>query len=150
MGLDNIPHSYPCKTQGTAVLTEDDRINCDATQECGGCPWKNDLGELGGAVYGIMGTNCWYRGKFGNAVLRENLGIDTDDTLNFYGDNEDGTYKSPESCLELAEAIEEAVAEDGVSPHGFDNEDDAKLYVAYMVAWLKWVAEKCEGSDAWY
>ena len=54
MGLDNMPHAYPCKEQGTAVIEkkthtwEDENgntqsensypVDCDKTIEAGGCP----------------------------------------------------------------------------------------------------------------
>jgi len=150
MGLDNIPHNYPCQKQGTAVVDGNDLIDCKATQAWGGCPWKTTFGEMPGAVHGMLGTNCWYRGKFGNAVLSENLGL-SDDNLNFYGDNEEGTYKSPASCNQLADAIEQIVADDDIeSLAGFTDEAELKMYLGYAVAWLRWVAENCDGADAWY
>jgi hypothetical protein len=39
MGLDNIPRRYPCDREGTAVK-DGDSIDCAATIEAGGCPWK--------------------------------------------------------------------------------------------------------------
>lgn len=151
MGLDNIPHKYPCQTQGTAVTDENDRINCDATQACGGCPWKTAMGNMDGAVYGMMGTNCWYRGKFGNAMLWENLGLSDDADINFYGDNEEGTYKSPESCAQLADHIENMLEEDGIeSIEGFEDEAELMSHLNYAMTWLRWVAENCDGADAWY
>lgn len=164
MGLDNYPHKYPCKTQGTAVmvqrtnrdgdlLTEEDgspsmAVSCEATQACGGCPYKNAFaksGLAGGAVYGMFGTDCWYRGKWGNHLLTEAGYYDDTDSYNFYGDQEDGTYKSPESCLALAETI-----------NGLLDDDDPELSaetregLQYAEWYLRWVAEECDGMDAWY
>lgn len=153
MGLDNIPHKYPCKTQGTAVLDDEGRIMCDETIACDGCPWKKALGDKKGAIGGIFGTYCWYRGKSGNYLLGDNLGIDPNGDLSFYGDQEDGTYKTPESCVELAEAMEDAVAEYGIQfTEDYTDEDKAhtKENIEYAIAWLKWVASECEGSTAWY
>lgn len=169
MGLDNFPNKYPCKSQGTAVLTErrnqNDEvvidpdtnepmtvIDCDATQACGGCPYRNDYEKSGlgdsGRVYGIFGTECWYRGKYGNYLLDE-LGIG--DENNFYGDNEDGTYKSPDSCLNLADEIEEAVYEycdgDGrIMREGTDIVPELQ----YAEWYLRWAAKNCDGLAAWY
>lgn len=159
MGLDNYPHKYPCKTQGTAVmvqrtnrdgdlLTEQDgspsmAVSCEATQACGGCPYKNAYeksGLDGGAVYGMLGTDCWYRGKWGNHLLRE-VGIDDDD-INFYGDQEDGTYKSPDSCLELADIIGEELSS--------VTDKEVLEGLQYAEWYLRWVAEECDGMDAWY
>ena len=158
MGLDNIPHKYPCQTRGTAVMVArknhdgdtlvDDKgetlmaLSCEDTQACGGCPYKTAFeksGLDGGAVYGMFGTDCWYRGKYGNYLLSE-AGIDTDD-INFYGDNEDGTYKSPESCLALADEIGETLA---------DLEGEVLEGLKYAEWYLRWVAEECDGMDAWY
>ncbi len=157
MGLDNFPRQYPCKTQGTAVLVarkggdgqdllEDDgtpslAISCDETQACGGCPWKNALdksGITGGAVYGMFGTPCWYRGKYGNYLLQE-AGIEGND---FYGDNEDGTEKSSESCLVLADIIGEELPN--------INDNDVREGLNYAEWYLRWVAEECDGLVCWY
>lgn len=162
MGLDNIPRNYPCKTQGTAVLEprldqdgnpslNDDgtprlSINCQATSECGGCTWKNDYeasGLNGGSVTGMFGTDCWYRGKYGNWLLAE-MGYDSDD-LSFYGDNEDGTEKSVESCKTLSETIVETLDE---NEHNLDA--DGVKDALYAAWWLNWVAEKADGSTCWY
>jgi hypothetical protein len=167
MGLDNIPRNYPCKTQGTAVLvqrknhegtllTEEDgspsmSIDCQASQACGGCPYKNAYdksGLNGGAVTGMFGTDCWYRGKYGNFLLDA---IGYSDSFSFYGDNEDGTEKSAESCLTLAQVIDEAIAEcdeeDGVfRANGEDITDELK----YASWYLRWASEECNGLSAWY
>lgn len=160
MGLDNIPRQYPCKTQGTAVLVarkgrdgetllEDDgtpslAISCEDTQACGGCPYKNALdksGISGGAVYGMFGTPCWYRGKYGNYLLDE-AGIGGDDT-NFYGDNEDGTEKSPKSCVELADLIDDVLSENDLSAEITEGLKYAEWY-------LRWASEECDGLVCWY
>lgn len=163
MGLDNYPRNLPCKSQGTAVLvprkdrdgnvlvledgSPDLAIDCKATQDCGGCPYKNDFeasGLASGAVYGIFGTDCWYRGKYGNYLLQA---IDYHESIDFYGDQENGTYKSPESCLEVATVIDEAFEEYGeYHLDGEDITDDLK----YASWYLKWAAEKCDGLAAWY
>ena len=151
MGLDNFPRQYPCKTQGTAVMVED-RIDCQATQACGGCPYmteRNKQENLGTPVYGMFGTDCWYRGKWGNHLLSA-VGIE-DDNLNFYGDNEDGTEKSPESCETLAETIAEALT-DNCDSNGhiiLDGEDIAPD-LRYAEWYLRWASENCDGLSAWY
>ena len=162
MGLDNIPYKYPCQTQGTAVmvarkdregnpLTNEDgspslSIGCQETQACGGCPYKNAYdksGLTGGAVYGIMGTDCWYRGKWGNHLLQVAGHYSDSDSDTFYGDNEDGTYKSPESCVALADTIDDLLAEED-----FDTETTEGL--RYAEWYLRWAAEECEGLTCWY
>lgn len=179
MGLDNIPHNYPCKSGGTAVLTprldregkafvEEDGspalvIDCKATQEAGGCPWYNDESRpTDGGVIGMFGTDCWYRGKHGNELLENVLGISYDETegISFYGSNEDGSYKSPQECLKLATFIEDAIAdtewvadpstidclETGIEAAAIEEKD----YCVYAAWWLRWVAENADGTDCWY
>jgi hypothetical protein len=165
MGLDNFPRNYPCKTQGTAVMTQrknhegtlltredgspDMVIDCDATTACGQCPYKNAFdksGLDGGAVYGMFGTPCWYRGKYGNHLL--NLAdIDTDQE-NFYGDNEDGTEKSAQSCEHLADTISEALMEH--AGHLIVDGEDYADELRYAEWYLRWASEECDGLGAWY
>lgn len=163
MGLDNIPKNYPCKTQGTAVMSPRlDRegnaivengetlmaIDCKATQDCGGCPWKNahmKAGSPGGVVYGIFGADCWYRGKYGNFLL-DAIGIQ--DEHGFYGDNEDGTEKSPESCLALADTISDTLDDEPVVRN--ENGENITEEVLYAEWWLRWVAQEADGSLCWY
>ena len=165
MGLDNFPKQYPCKTQGTAVMvqrtnregtlltnedgTPDMAISCEATQACGGCPYMNERNkqtDLGNPVYGMFGTDCWYRGKYGNFIIGA-LGIENDE-LSFYGDNEDGTEKSPESCLQLADAIGEEL--DDLGGHIIADGEDITPDLRYAEWYLRWAAEFCDGLEAWY
>lgn len=160
MGLDNYPRTYPCVTQGTAVQKPSPydgsmAIDCAATQRCNGCPWKKDLGRKAGAIHGYFVKQCGYRGEFGNRVLRTNLGITGCDSERwpyyFFGDLDSQKYKSPESCLRLAAEIERVFKEQGLqSIEGFSSKAEAKSYVKYMIAWLRWVAAKCDGSNAWF
>ena len=169
MGLDNFPYKYPCKTNGTAVLTpRKDKdgndiidpdtnevmtaIDCEATQACGGCPYKVAFAKSGldgGAVYGMFGTDCWYRGKYGNFLL-EDAGISDgwDNELSFYGDQEDGTYKSPLSCDALADAISDFLDDepDWKSSEGDSNASDLR----YAEWYLRWASAECGGLGAWY
>ncbi len=165
MGLDNIPHRYACERLGTAVKVDilnkdgvaiideetglsEKRIDCRETQVQGKCPYlisvsKTDLQE--GSATGIFGTDCWYRGKYGNYLI-EALQL-PDFEYSFYGDNEDGTYKSPLSCLSLADTMEERMTEMGTVTIDGDVVDKE---VKYAIWWLRWVANECNGSDAWY
>lgn len=165
MGLDNIPHRYACERLGTVVKVNINdkegnpildeatslpmkRIDCKTTQENGGCPYlisvsKTDLKEA--SVTGIFGTDCWYRGKYGNYLI-EALEL-PDFEYSFYGDNEDGTYKSSSDCLSLADSMEERMTEMGTVLKDGENLDKE---VKYAIWWLRWVAEECNGSDAWY
>lgn len=160
MGLDNLPHNYPCSARGTAVMvpsldrygnqrTDEDgtphlSISCSETQDAGGCPWMNASPPEEGRVIGIFGTDCWYRGKHGNAALHEAGLVDdyTADSDTFYGDNEDGTYKSPQSCIALADTIRQAPLSDLPG----DLRDD----LLYAEWYLRWAADQCGGLVCWY
>lgn len=170
MGLDNIPKQYPCKTQGTAVMEQRTNhagepafdpedgsplmaISCSATQACGGCPYtreldKQDKDALGNPVYGMFGTDCWYRGKYGNYLLEA---IGYDGSFDFYGDSEDGTEKSKGSCLTLAQVIDEAIVEcdedDGVFRM---NGEDITPDLRYASWYLRWASEFADGLVCWY
>jgi hypothetical protein len=151
MGLDNIPKQYPCKKQGTAVLVEDERIDCQSTQAAGGCPWLNANPPTEGRVYGVMGTDCWYRGKYGNYLLEEVTDADPmGDNGSFYGDNEDETEKSPESCERLAEIIAEAIKT--YEPSDLAETDKRETYegLKYAEWYLRWAARECDGLICWY
>lgn len=143
MGLDNIPREYPCKKQMTAILDDEGRIDCDKTQEVGGCPWQNANPPKEGRVYGIMGTSCWYRGKYGNHLIEE-AGIEGDEEsgMSFYGNLDDGCYKTPDSCLALADAIGEALVD--------VNDQETKEGLAYAEWYLRWAAQNADGLNCWY
>lgn len=160
MGLDNIPKEYPCKKEKTAIMKvlraqsgepllneageEQTQIDCESTQAADGCPYRREYeksGLEGGAVYGIFGAECWYRGKWGNAVLGE-VGI-TEET--FYGDNDDETVKSPTSCITLSEVILSALEESGENVR-----KDLVADLTYAAWWLRFIAEFADGCDCWY
>ena len=168
MGLDNMPHTYPCQTQGTAVMERitlndgsvDERIDCNETVVAGGCPFTN-AEPPPGQVTGMLGTFCWYRGKYGNFLvnaLNSPVGCDIDAVSsyvwdingddNFYGINEEGTYRPPDACRELADQMEAALDERGGQLVFGD--DDRTGDVKYAIWYLRWVANECEGMDAWY
>lgn len=122
-------------------------ISCKDTQACGGCPYKNaydQSGLTGGAVYGMFGADCWYRGKYGNYLL-ETIGVSDD--YNFWGDTDDGTIKSPESCEELADVIADELTENNnkIVVDGEDITNDLK----YAEWYLRWVAKEYGGLVAW-
>jgi hypothetical protein len=160
MGLDNIPHEYPCVNKKTAVMVTG-QIDCKATQEAGGCPWQNaEDRPQNGHVTGIFGTDCWYRGKYGNHLLEDVLGFyDETDGLSFYGSNADGTHKSASECKTLAEVIES-----GMKEVTWDDNPEDKDYLEYghvvntkykddceyAAWWLRWVAAEANGTDCWY
>lgn len=149
MGLDNIPHRYPCKTGGTAVMTPDGKIDCDATREAGGCPLI--AARLGaGAVYGMLGVPCWYRGKVADgmigAVTATGADLPADIKGGFYGD---GERLAPDYCNRLAAWMEDhGELYLSTVPAG-ERKNAAEMY-RYAVRWLRWVAEHCDGAVAWW
>lgn len=167
MGLDNIPHQYPCKKQGIASLTEDGRIDCDETQANGNCPWQNEyekavLLKEARPTYGMLGTGCWYRGKYGNfllGMLEGKADYYTDTKYSFYGEGINETIEgmSVEYCLELANYMEENTEKFAHQARQYvlnnENGGDEKDYIndwLYATWWLKFAAEHCDGSSIWY
>ena len=162
MGLDNIPNEYGCKAKGTAVLvplTDSDgkaiideygnpevQIDCKATQEAGGCPWSKVFGERQGRVYGMFGTDCWYRGKYGFALLNA-FGLEGEI---LYGD--ESQIVSAEDCHELADEMVSAfTTADGERKMEimWEGENVAQDWW-YLADYLRWSAIVCNGLNAWY
>ena len=141
----------PAICDGVRLTTE--RIDCNETVDAGGCPFTN-AEPPPGQVTGMLGTYCWYRGKYGNWLVRALNGMDPEafDDLgddNFYGTDEEGLYRPPEACLSLADQMESALDERGgtlIAQHDEDVTDEAKFAIWY----LRWVAEHCDGMDAWF
>ncbi|MBT3194090.1 MAG: hypothetical protein HN341_16220 [Verrucomicrobia bacterium] len=175
MGLDNMPHAYPCKEQGTAVIEkkthtwEDENgntqsensypVDCDKTIEAGGCPYTNASPPETGSVTGMFGTYCWYRGKYGNWLINaldapKTMNIDNidpygaDDDASFYGTDPEGRYRPPQACRDLADQMESALNERGGQL--VFNKDDRTDDVLFAIWYLRWVAKECDGMDAWY
>jgi|TARA_Y100001951_G_scaffold33620_1_gene26502 hypothetical protein len=140
----------PAICDGVRLTTE--RIDCNETVDAGGCPFTN-AEPPPGQVTGMLGTYCWYRGKYGNWLVRALNGMDPEafDDLgddNFYGTDEEGLYRPPEACLSLADQMESALDErDGKLE--FEGEDVADE-VRFAIWYLRWVAKECEGMDAWF
>ena len=159
MGLDNLPLKYPCVSRGTAIR-HGDRIDCAATTESGGCPWQEaaDRPERG-HVLGMLGTACWYRGKYGEYLLNI-LRIDDGDTT-FFGDSADGATKSALSCKDSSRRISEALEAlsdttiaqrlradgEAFSPEAVTQFRDDAAYAAW---WLNWVAREGGGATCWF
>jgi hypothetical protein len=170
MGLDNIPHHYPCKTQGTVIiedrldkdgnviLDEDGNpftdINCKKTQDAGGCPFMNEYNKvsdkIGTPVHGMLGTDCWYRGKWGQWLIEDSGLADgwDDEDLSFYGNNEDRTSKSSASCDALADAIDDFLMDepDWKASEGKGDASDLR----YASWYLRWASQHTGGLDCWY
>jgi hypothetical protein len=162
MGLDNYPTTYPCQARGVAVyVTRTDKdgvvlkhedgtdmrqFSCSATKYACACPWQNHPRRPAeGAVYGMLGTDCWYRGKYG-VFLYEQLGLDGswlygDDHLKIAGD----------TLLEEAANLRTRLEE--VSVHGkffVDGGADLRPDVEYLIWWLEFVAIESDEVTAWY
>ena len=162
-----MPHEYPCLKQGTAIMetvegfdgTPHERIDCVETVAAEGCPFTN-AEPPPGQVTGMMGTFCWYRGKYGNALIRALAGQDMDDYFmddgndNFYGTDEDGLYRPPEACVALADQMESALDEKGgilvASEAGHTTDADVTDEAKFAIWYLRWVAAECDGMDAWF
>lgn len=164
MGLDNIPVKYACKDKGTAVLV-DDRIDCEQTKSSGGCPYLNEknssphVANIGG-VLGMFGTDCWYRGKYGNSLLRELSSSDPNSPFDgdeFYGKEiDDFEGLTPEMCLELAHDMDdfaESWVKHVMNTYVNETEENRISLIndwTYASWWLKFVANHCDGSVVWY
>ena len=163
MGLDNIPKVYPCES--IAVRNSDNQIDCKATQECGNCPYMNEyqsdpLLKDTSPVYGMLGTDCWYRGKYGNYMLddlkRYNDDFDYDMPSDFYGNTDEGI--DADTCLEMSEVMfryTEAwsnavhkMVKNGTLPE--QNRDSYIRDWIYAAWWLKFVGNTSDGSAVWY
>ena len=165
MGLDNIPKVYPCKKTNTAVLTEDDRIDCGETIKVGKCPWKqesesSDLLKKSGATptYGMFGVPCWYRGKYGNMLLSllENGNLDAyeNTAYSFYGEggDDEGEGLSMQYCEDMSQYMKNHTEEFANRAY-VNNPDEATDLIKdwiYASWWLEFVAKNAEGSSIWY
>lgn len=166
MGLDNIPHKYPCHAQGIASFSEDGRIDCDQTQANGNCPWKNEFEKAvllkeARPTYGMLGTGCWYRGKYGNfllGLLEGNPDSYADTKYSFYGEGIDENTEgmSKDYCLDMHSYMTECTEEFAYQAKEYckkeDGGDEKQLINDWLYAtwWLKFAAEYCDGSSIWY
>ena len=167
MGLDNIPREYPCRNQGVAVLTEDGKIDCNATIESGKCPhnnMKNSNPLIKDSIIplGMIGTNCWYRGKYGAYLLEQMKNYIEDfsyDENTLYGNElDDGNNGLAASeCLNISnemiaysEAWAHYVKTNSEVAGDLDKEKDLINDWSYLAWWLKFIGEECNGSISWY
>ncbi len=169
MGLDNIPNTYACQSKGTAVVVPklDDNgeqifdefglpetwLSCEATMEAGGCPWKTVLGHRKGQVLGLIGTPCWYRGKYGYWLLEKLDMALYGETLYGEGEEVGAGYISENDLHSIADAITESYTEeDGVTRlteiiiDGENLADD----IWYLADWCRFTALYCNGAQSWY
>lgn len=166
MGLDNIPYIYPCIAEG--LQPEDEEIDCTTNIGNNKCPWHREMSNAGHAIYGMLGTPCWFRGKAGNYMLNElaehgymTPKDDWGENLTFYGDfDPDGNMEdemlSPEGCLRLAEwmsrhaeAYTSIIQIDSVDEKDGVGIKEIMEQYRYAINWLKFVAPY-GGSKVWY
>lgn len=163
MGLDNIPRNYACVVQNTAVYNGD-RIDCQETQSCGACPWQNEfeLVQLANPkmrpTYGMLGTDCWYRGKWGNKMIvtmetKDNDAWEGNSGFSFYGDDGDNglTVEYAKSMALYMNDHRKQFEE--VIPLLISSDETKEDYLGdwdYAAWWLNFVAEFCDGSSIWY
>ena len=162
MGLDNMPDVYPCIHE--ELQSEGEQIDCESNICNNKCPWDREMSDAGRAIYGMLGTFCWYRGKVGNFMLQEleEAGYETPltdlgENISFYGDTYgENEMLSPEGCLKLAEWMAKH-AEVYASITKVDAADEAEGIgisevmeeYRYAINWLKFVANY-GGSGVWY
>lgn len=153
MGLDNIPAEYPCKRAGTAILTEDNRIDCDATIAADQCPWKKAGPPEGGIVGMVFSAPCWWRGKAGTYMLDvlASAGERVPEHLSFgfYGDDDAKPNLSPEYCRELADWMADR-SELYLSKQTDAERTEAGHSYHYAVWWLRFAADHAGGANSWY
>ena len=176
MGLDNIPYEYPCIAEG--LQSESEQIDCTSNIDNNKCPWHREMSNAGHAIYGMLGTPCWFRGKAGNYMLNELSAHgyqtpkdDWGENLTFYGDwnpnyveetvavsSDDSTEEilSPEGCLRLAEwmsrhaEVYASITEiDAVDEEEGVGIKEIMEQYRYAINWLKFVAPY-GGSKVWY
>jgi len=167
MGLDNFPDEYPCKARGVAVFIPDLdkdgnetfhadgstklRFSCQKTMEAGVCPLHNHpTRPAEGAVYGMLGTDCWYRGKYGTFLLEL---LDLDDNFLYGGE---GNLIHEEELVSMADEIDEALLErlDEYGRFEYGHPDgtieDKAPDIKYLSWWLRFMAEEGTSVVAWY
>lgn len=154
MGLDNIPNVYPCKQAGTAVMEDGPfesgpQINCEKTQDAGGCPWKTEFDKSpfkDGHALGLFGVPCWYRGKVVTNYLFpkwEAAHPDDDPPLHTWY-SEDA---SPDECRESAKWMEDRGEPFLALVTDDKTEEQSWGYAAW---WLRFVADHAEGMHGWW
>jgi hypothetical protein len=161
MGLDNIPREYPCAAKATR--DSDNRIDCVKTQEQGNCTWKNQkendpmVKDIDRAA-GIFGTDCWYRGKYGNFlldVLHDKINQFENYEYDFYGEGDDGL--DTDYCFDMAKWMRDNTEQFAFNAKkyvdGNQSNEDVKNYIndwVYAIWWLEFVGKTSNGSAVWW
>ena len=161
MGLDNIPKEYPCESK--AVRNSDNQIDCKATQECGNCPYMNEyqsdpMLKDTSPVYGMLGTDCWYRGKYGNfllEILEGNVGQFETHEYTFYGEGDDGL--DTDYCFDMAKWMRDNTEQFAFNAKKYietnQPNENVKDYIndwTYAIWWLEFVGKTSNGSAVWW
>ena len=161
MGLDNIPREYPCATKATR--DSDNRIDCVKTQEENNCPWKNEkesspMVKNIGKTVGIFGTDCWYRGKYGNFlldILNDKVDQHEMHEYHFYGENDDGL--NTDYCFDMAKWMRDNTEQFAFNAKKYietnQPNEDVKDYIndwTYAIWWLEFVGKTSNGSAVWW
>lgn len=167
MGLDNIPANYACKNLNVAILDDQDRIDCAATIAANKCPhneMKNKDPLIREAVIplGMLGTNCWYRGKYGAYLLEQMRNFNDSfphDENTLYGEQLDDEQEGLSSvdCILLSEDMfaysESWVEYVRTASNAVGDAEKQKALIndwVYLAWWLKFVGENCDGMVSWY
>jgi len=162
MGLDNIPREYPCAAKATRT---DGKIDCVLTQEAGNCTWQNKresdpMVKHISTTTGIFGTDCWYRGKYGNFLLdvlhdkADQYGTD-DYEYSFYGLGDNGL--DIDYCFDMAKWMRDNTEQFAFNAKKHIEEKDQnsniKDYIddwTYAIWWLEFVGKTSNGSSVWW
>jgi hypothetical protein len=108
----------------------------------------------------MFGTDCWYRGKYGNYMLADlkkyNSDFDNDMPSDFYGNSDDGI--DSDTCLEMSDVMFQYAESwshtvNKMVKNGELPEQNKESYIRdwiYAAWWLKFVGKNGDGSAIWY
>jgi hypothetical protein len=111
-------------------------------------------------VYGMFGTDCWYRGKYGNSMLADmkkyNSDFDNEMPSDFYGNTEEGI--DADTCIEMSDVMFQymeawSFVVNKMVKTGELPEQNKESYIKdwiYAAWWLKFVGNTSDGSVVWY
>jgi hypothetical protein len=154
MGLDNIPGVYACVKQEVAIKTIDGLVDCEKTILAGKCPYVNEKQANPKVrdiqpVSGWLGTECWYRGKYGNYLLDLFKSNDSDVDYSFYGAKENDGMDSVES-IEFSQWMKDNTEKFAyIVSQETESIELVKQWI-FAAWWLEFVALNCEGFETWY
>jgi hypothetical protein len=106
----------------------------------------------------MLGTDCWYRGKYANALIEDFASVTGENPIHsLYGyEQDDGSEGlSAGNCEELSWWMNEMSDEFKRVSYGlFKDDDDSRIYAIqswdYIAWWLQYSADFSDGIDAWY